>query len=449
MLPEFFFDSPKSRPQPSLFPSDARIGFVGDSLTRMGFYHRDISLFYATRYPSHKLYPRSFGVSGNTAAGCVMRYGWDIAPFKADVLTISTGVNDAGIWLYETDSPDKATLAAREKAFKEHVANTRKFIRMAKENGSQIIVVSPALYDQTAEMAAPKRTGVNDVLRRMMDSNRRTAEAFGCPFIDINTPMMRINEWMQQRNPRFTLVGPDRVHPKEVGHLVMAVVILKAQGVTPTVAEVSLDARVREHLAMRNCSISDLRLETDGVSFSYLAGSLPFPLTKEQSPISEFFDFQNEMNGEFIKVANLLPGRYHLSIDGKPVATLSAHKLAEGINLSTLQTPQLKQAHLVRKLVEKRHLLGQKLLIRSLLKQQFFPDKDDMPWKAERAILKAALKTLGTETLWDRFRAQNIRDYLKIGARRSLLEEKYASMTDDLYSIDRPVTHLIEIQRII
>ena len=449
MLPAIFFNSPKSRFQPPIFPAKARIGFVGDSLTRMGFYHRDLSLFYATRYPSRKLFTRSFGMSGDTAAGCVLRHGWDIAPFKADVLTISTGVNDAGIWLYETDSPDEATLAAREKAFKEHVANTRKFIRMAKENGSQVIVVSPALYDQTAEMDVPKRTGVNDTLRRMMDSDRRTAEAFECPFIDINTPMMKINEFMQQKNPRFTLVGPDRVHPKEVGHLVMAVAILKAQGVTPIVAEISLDARAREHLAMRNCSISDLRLETDCVSFNYLAGSIPFPLTKEQSPISEFFDFQNDMNGEIISVVNLPQGRYHLSIDRKPVATLSSRQLAEGVNLSIMRTPQLRQANLVRRLVEKRHLLGQKLLIRSLLKQQFFPDKHTLSWKEERTILKAAFKTLGTESLWDRFRAKNIREYLPIGARRSLLEEEYNSMTDEIYKINRPIIHLIEIQRII
>ncbi|MBQ7650055.1 MAG: SGNH/GDSL hydrolase family protein [Victivallales bacterium] len=449
MLPEKLFDSPLSRRQPTLFPAGARIGFVGDSLTRMGFYHRDLSLFYATRYPSRKLFTRSFGVSGNTAAGCVLRYDWDIAPFKAYVLTLCTGVNDACIWLYETDSPDEANLLAREMAFKGHEANTRKFIRMAKDNGSQVIVVSPALYDQTAEMAAPKRTGVNDVLRRMMDSDRKTAESLGCPFIDINTPMMKINEWMQQRNPQYTLVGPDRVHPKEVGHLVMAVAILKAQGVTPIVAEVSLDTRAQEHAMTRNSSISDLRLETDGASFNYLAGSLPFPLTRDQSPIAEFFDFQNEMNGEIIRVANLPSGRYILSIDGKPVSTISSRQLAKGINLSTLRTPQLRQANLVRKLIEKRHLLGQKLLIRSLLKQQFFPDKDSLSWKEESTILKAALEKLGTNTVWDRFRANNIREYLPIGARRSLLEEKYSSMSDEIYNINRPVTHLIEIQRII
>ncbi len=442
-----YFESFSSRIQPPLFPAEARIGFVGDSLTRMGFYHRNLCLFYATRYPSRMLFPRSFGVSGDTAAGCAMRYGWDIAPFKADVLTLSTGVNDACVWLYETDSPDDANLATREKEFKEHVKSTRRFIKMAKENGSQVIVVAPALYDQTAEMDVPKRIGANDTLRRMMDSDRRTAEAFGCPFIDINTPMMKINEFMQRRNPRYTIVGPDRVHPKEVGHLVMAVAILKAQGVTPIVAEISLDARAREHLMTRNCTISDLSIGSEGVSFEYLAGSLPFPLTKEQSQIAEFFDFQNDMNGEVVRVTNLSSGRYKLSIDGKPLATLSARQFAEGVNLSKMRTPQLSQANLVRKMVEKRHLLGQKLLIRSLLKQQFFPDKNNLSWKEERTILKDALATLGTDTLWDRYRANNIREYLPIGARRLPLEEKYSSMGDDIYTKSRPLPHFIEIRR--
>ena len=78
---------------------------------------------------------------------------------------------------------------------------------MAKEDGSQVIIISPALYDQTAEMECPKRTGVNDALRRMSDSDRKTAEAFGCPFIDLNTPMMKINRVIQEANPQSTLIG--------------------------------------------------------------------------------------------------------------------------------------------------------------------------------------------------------------------------------------------------
>ena len=447
MNSEQFFDSVSSRLQPPLFEAGQRIGFVGDSLTRLGMYHRNICLFYATRYPNRKLVTRNFGISGNTAAGCVSRFDWDMKPFKADVLTISTGVNDAQIWLYEKDAPDSTNLMERAKAIDTHVKSTRKFVRMAKESGSQVIVISPALYDQTAEMECPQRTGVNDALLKMSDSDRKTAEAFGCPFIDLNTPMKRINRVLQEKNPQATLIGPDRVHPKEVGQLVMAIVILKAQGVTPVVAEVSLDARAKEHVMTRNCSISDVCLKEDGVSFGYLAGALPYSMRPEQRPIAEFFDFQNDMNREIIRIANLPSGKYRIAIDGKPLTTVSAQQLADGVNLSLLRTPQLKQADDVRKLVEKRHLLEQTLRVRLLLKQQFYADKGKLTWKEEKAILLDALSKLGTVTLWDTFRANNIRAYLKVGARREELWEKVSAMTDEIYRINQPVQHIISLVR--
>ena len=445
MSSEQFFDSASSRYQSPLFEAGQRIGFVGDSLTRLGMYHRNIFLFYATRYPSRKLVTRNFGISGNTAAGCVNRFEWDIKPFKADVLTITTGVNDAQIWLYETDAPDGKNLTERKKAIDTHVKSTRKFVKMAKESGSQVIVISPALYDQTAEMECPKRTGVNDALQYMTDCDRKTAEAFGCPFIDLNTPMKRINDMMQKANPKYTLIGPDRVHPQGVGQLVMAIAILKAQGVTPVVADVSLDARAQEHVMTRNCSISELHVDSERINFTYQANALPFPLRPDQKAIADFYDFQSDMNGEIIRIANLSAGKYRIMIDGKPLTTASARQLADGVNLSLLRTPQLKQADDVRKLVEKRHLLEQTLRVRLLLKQQFYADKGELTWKEEKSILLDALSKLGTVTLWDTFRANNIRAYLKVGARREELWGRVAEMTDEIYRINQPTRHDIAV----
>ena len=440
-----FFSSAPNRFQTPLFLAGQRVGFVGDSLTRLGAYHRNIYLFYATRYPGRKLVTRNFGISGNTAEGCVNRFEWDIQPFKADVLTITTGVNDSRIGLYETDAPDATNLAERKKAIDTHVKSTRKFVKMAKECGSKVIVISPALYDQTAEMECPKRTGVNEALQTMADCDRRTAEAFGCPFIDLNTPMKRINDMMQQANPQYTLVGPDRVHPQGVGHLVMAVAVLKAQGVTPVVAEVSLDARAQEHVMIRNCSISELHVDSERINFTYQANALPFPLRPDQKAIADFYDFHSDMNGEIIRIDNMPAGKYRICIDGKPLTTASARQLADGVNLSLLRTPQLKQANDVRKLVEKRHLLEQTLRVRLLLKQQFYADKGELTWKEENSILLDALSKLGTVTLWDTFRAKNIRAYLKVGARREELWGKVAAMTDEIYRINQPTRHDIAI----
>ena len=56
--------------------------------------------------------------------------------------------------------------------------------------------------------------------------------------------MEAINRRRQAEQPDFTIVGADRVHPGQTGHLVMAYLFLKAQNVTPIVSELtSTDAR--------------------------------------------------------------------------------------------------------------------------------------------------------------------------------------------------------------
>ena len=54
-----------------------------------------------------------------------------------------------------------------------------------------------------------------------------------------------------------------------------------------------------------------------------------------------------DLDREMLTVHGLAPGRYELRVDDKPAATFSSGDLAAGVNLSTLDTPMLRQANAV------------------------------------------------------------------------------------------------------
>jgi len=78
------------------FRDGDRVCFVGDSITKQGGYHAQILLFYATRLPEVRVQMWNCGIAGDTAAGGVKRYDWDIAPHKPTVVSIMMGMNDVG-----------------------------------------------------------------------------------------------------------------------------------------------------------------------------------------------------------------------------------------------------------------------------------------------------------------------------------------------------------------
>lgn len=70
------------------------------------------------------------------------------------------------------------------------------------------------------------------------------AEMFkdGETVVDFHGPMTALNMEQQNRDPGWTIVGGDRVHPGAPGHLMMAWLFLKTQGAPPLVSKIAVDA---------------------------------------------------------------------------------------------------------------------------------------------------------------------------------------------------------------
>ena len=111
-------------PSPA-FQTDDRWAAVGDSITHSGSYHHWIQLYHLTRFPNRPLELANCGISGDSAAGALRRYPWDIAPHRATVATIMLGMNDVTRALYTAEPPTAEVLEKRAAALAAYEAARR------------------------------------------------------------------------------------------------------------------------------------------------------------------------------------------------------------------------------------------------------------------------------------------------------------------------------------
>lgn len=327
---------------------------VGDSITHTGYYHHYLSLYYLTRFPGRKLTVANAGLSGDTAAGAMRRYDWDIAPTHATVATVMLGMNDVGRGLYPDAGDEKKSKQQRER-LAAYEKNLRQLVGALQQDQVRVILLSPSPYDQSARIAEPAATGVDDALARCAELVATIGREMHAGVVDFHGPMAEITRAHQRAEPAFTLVGPDRIHPGRAGHLVMAYLLLNAQAAPAIVSRLAIDATTGRVSETDNGTAEQLHVTADGLSLVWRENALPCPVDAEARVALDWVPFVQEFDEERLRITGLPRGDFELAIDGVAVRTLSAAAWAEGINLATeTATPQYRQAEQVSQLLERR-----------------------------------------------------------------------------------------------
>lgn len=147
----------------------------------------------------------------------------------------------------------------------------------------------------------------------------------------------------------------DAVHPGPDGQLVMALALLNDIGADPVVSSIHADRKGDKWVVEADGgTLSDI--SSDKIRFTFTADSLPWVVPEEAHLGYRIADAGNKMSRETLRVTGLKPGRYHLKIDGKSVATFDHVQLAAGVELQgNSNTPQYAQALEVATLNRKRN----------------------------------------------------------------------------------------------
>ncbi len=434
-----------------VFKEGERVAFVGNSITCGGHYHSYIWLYYMTHFPDRRIHIFNEGVGGDVARQMSQRLD-KVFEHKPTVVTLSFGMNDTGYMDYTL--PENVSTGRKNV---ETSCNDYKALEDAYKKHSKVqkILIGSSPYDETTRFNKVPFPGKNKLIQDIADFLQERAQANKWGYVDFNRPMTEINMREQQADSTFTLCGGDRVHPTTDGHMVMAYLFLKAQGLTgKPVADVAIDVTTKAVNRSENCKVTDLVVSPDQVSFTYLANSLPYPIDAShynnelhtQADALKVIPFMDEMNYEGLVVGGLSDGYYLLKIGGKTIARLTAGELKRGVNLASYSnTPQNEQAQQVRQLNEQRWFMEREMREYYWMEYNLMRDKG-LLWASNEAAVKTLLENRKTNPFvnmlkdyWLRFMYKSVRDDN---------ENEQRELVERIYKMNKPQTLKVELVRL-
>ena len=447
LIPHISFAQDCAKP----FKEGDRIVWMGDSITHGGHYHSYVWLYYMTRFPDMRIDMVNAGMGGECAWDMVKRIDNDIFGRQATYATLTFGMNDTGYFDRSKAEDQKRSDALVARSLESFAILEEK---LAAHPDMQVTMIGGSPFDETSQFNKHAISGKNAAMKKLVDEQREAAGRHGWGFVDFQQPMIDISMREQEKNPNFSFNSMDRVHPDSDGQMVMAYLFLKAQGFAgKEVASIFVDASTKRALRCSNCSISNIEGNPDSLRFDYLANALPYPVDsisqhgwsnkRSQMDALELVPFTEEFNREILRVKNLKTGSYKLTIDGEPICTVSSEELAEGINLAEHKnTPQYKQASAIMYLNEER-LEVEKRLVEYLWVQYEYLRKADLMFADNEQALdylrEIAKKDIFLNASYYWYKQAINPDVRKVWA------EYMKTLTDKIYSMNKPVPHIIRI----
>jgi lysophospholipase L1-like esterase len=334
-------NAPVITPQANFLLGDQdRVVFYGDSITAQRYYTQYVEDFLLTRYPALNVSFFNAGVPGDTVYGgytgdTKKRLDRDLRPFKPTVITVMLGMNDPGYVPF--DSP---IFDVFQKGYRTLLNDLSVAVPQAK-----IALISSSPYDELTH--GTDFPGLSGTVQRYGQFVKALAAERGDTFVDFNGALGSVLQEAAKDNPTYAaLLIPDRIHPSESLHWVMAEELVRAWQADPEVSSVELDARSGTVVTARKADISNLEHARGGLQWTALERALPLPLSLD-NPMMLFVirvGHLESMDAETLRVRGLSAGRYSLEIDGKVITDFNADQLNAGVNLALLRTPMLDQA---------------------------------------------------------------------------------------------------------
>ena len=431
------------------FKDGDKVMLMGNSITEAGYYGSNIWLYYMTRFPEHRITVFNAGIGGDVAGQMYDRFDYEVLSKKPNILVLTFGMNDSG---YAEFNEANAEETARQRIEKSYRSFEQLQTKLKSHSDIKPVIMSSSPYDESMKNKNNYFKGKSKAMEQIVAFQQEAARKNEWAYVDLFHPMTEINVREQKRNPEFTITGPDRIHPGRPGHLVMAGIFLKNQGLAgQPVAIVDIDAK--KGLAKAENAKVDLSKNAGAaVSFNYLANALPFPIDsvsgvwenpQTQADALAVYPFIQEFNQEILKVRNLKKGNYDLKIDGRKISSFTADTLAKGINLALLSnTPQYRQALSIMHLNELRLDLEKKLREYYWLHYNYFKGQDMLFKDSPDGFQKAQERAKTDWFIRSKMATYQTARFPEI---REMWENDIRRLTDKIYQINKPKTHLIEI----
>ena len=313
-----------------------KVVFYGDSITDSQYYPVLVETYVLTRYPAWRNIYFNRGSSGDNS-GNMTRFDRDVLAQNPDVLTYNMGFNDGGYAKFASGQLEK------------FLTNVEASVKLAREKNKKIRILLASPIPNEVTVSKDTRWVSREVYPYAMltfgREEEKLAHRLDVPFVDIGLlygQSMGLGKIAAENS--FNL-SRDGVHPQREGQTLIAFHLLRGMGADPLVASTVIDAEKGKVQSNERCVISDLKVADGIVNFKREDESLPYPTPPEARPFAFLVRIEDNLSADMLTVAGLAAPSYVLSIDGKKVAEISSHELADGVNLSRYpNTPMMEQS---------------------------------------------------------------------------------------------------------
>lgn len=221
-----------------MFSENARVAFIGDSITHSSVLTTYIQDYYLTHLRERRVKVFNCGIGGDTAEGALARLETDILTVRPTEAVIMIGTNDIHYQLYGA-APTEAEISERDALCEKHRMAVAALVERLAERGIPVTLCSSIGRD---ELSPPRDTSL-DRKARSFGATERLAALFreNCAAlagrlkatVDYLTPFQMLQGGLLALGGP-SLFTPDRIHASPLGQRMMARIFLAAQGLPVT-----------------------------------------------------------------------------------------------------------------------------------------------------------------------------------------------------------------------
>ena len=205
------------------FPDNARVVFIGDSITAENLALKHVILSYKDIYPNSGIRFFNCGVAGGTAEFAVTSFDSDIARYSPTHAVISFGINDCNRDLLLLKR-DEERLLGLKKAFEIYKTNMTILVDRLLDMNVEVTLCTPVPYDEYANSDQPPLPGCYALMLGYSEFVRALAKEKGVHLYDQHTV---ISDVMASEGVH----SADRIHPTPRGYYILARELMRAQGI--------------------------------------------------------------------------------------------------------------------------------------------------------------------------------------------------------------------------
>ncbi len=252
------------------FEQNARVTFLGDSITAANNFVPRIIGYYKRNLPELHVKFWNSGISGASASTSLKFLESDLLPTKPDVVPIMLGVNDSWRGSLTIADLEKRNSVLKQ-AFDLYSENMNKLLDSLTSRGIKVILCTPAPYAEFYKTEQDPLPHGYALIKMYAEKVREMSRERGLDLVDYHASL-------SEQYCIEPLYNPDHVHPNDAGHARMADCFLAAQGLPvrkyspgelpePIIPELDewrdLVGKVRDIFAVESMIVKDYNLSLD------------------------------------------------------------------------------------------------------------------------------------------------------------------------------------------